>query len=226
MTAPLILDKIVKGYQDGKEYQEILSKVSLSVEKGQTTAVIGPSGSGKSTFLSVAGALLSPDSGAVIINGQSIAGFSAKQLANIRLNQIGYIFQAANLVPYLTVKEQLKLVIEMNRNWSKDAQLRVKEALGDVGLGERLNAYPHQLSGGEKQRVAIARAFMNDPDIILADEPTANLDQARSHEIVRLIAKEAKEKNKAAILVTHDEKLLEYCSVVYTIEAGELVKRT
>ncbi|MBM7541609.1 ABC transporter ATP-binding protein [Amphibacillus cookii] len=224
ITAPLALENVTKAFKDGEQYINILEDISFTAEKGKFTAVIGPSGSGKSTFLSIAGALLTPDQGEVFVNSQSIASYKDKKLANVRLTSIGYIFQAANLVPYLKVNEQLKLVAQMKGDWDREAKQRLGQLLESVGLKARVNYYPHQLSGGEKQRVAIARAFMNNPDIILADEPTANLDQARSDEIVALMAKEVKEKDKAAVMVTHDESLLKYCDTVYRMEQGKLIK--
>ncbi|WP_017472519.1 ABC transporter ATP-binding protein [Amphibacillus jilinensis] len=224
MIAPLVLENVTKAFKDGEQYINILQDISFTAEKGKFTAVIGPSGSGKSTFLSIAGALLTPDHGEVFVNSQSIASYKDKQLANVRLTSIGYIFQAANLVPYLKVNEQLKLVAQMKGNWDREAKQWLGQLLESVGLKARAEYYPHQLSGGEKQRVAIARAFMNNPEIILADEPTANLDQARSDEIVALIAREVKEKEKAAVMVTHDESLLKYCDSVYRMEQGKLIK--
>lgn len=220
--APLQLANIMKRYKDGEQYIEVIKDLSFHVHKGEFVAVIGPSGSGKSTFLSIAGALLSPDEGKVLVNGEDIATYPDKAKADVRLRRIGYIFQSANLVPYLRAKDQLKLVSKMAGKWSKTNEKRVKDLLNGVGLSSRNNHFPHQLSGGEKQRVAIARAFMNEPDIILADEPTANLDGDRSTEIVELIAKEVKDKEKAAVMVTHDENLLKYCDRIYRLADGQL----
>ncbi|WP_203362116.1 ABC transporter ATP-binding protein [Bacillus sp. REN10] len=224
MTYPLVLENISKSFQDGDSTIDIVKGLSFQAKAGQFTAVIGPSGSGKSTFLSIAGALLSPDSGHIYINNKDITHFTDKEKAQTRLADIGYIFQSSNLVPYLTVKEQLKIVLQMADKKSSQQNEYMEELLSSVGLFSRINHYPHQLSGGEKQRVAIARAFANDPAIILADEPTASLDPNRSVDIATLIAKQAKEKNKAAVMVTHDEAILPLCDEIYRMENGKLVK--
>jgi len=224
-TIPLQLKSITKKFKDGDKEIEILHNVDFKVEPGEFVAVVGPSGSGKSTVLSIAGALQSPDGGEVLINGENIANYNEKQKADVRLRSIGYIFQASNLVPYLKVKDQLKLVTELAGNWNDEAKKRADDLLESVGLSNRANKFVQHLSGGEKQRVAIARAFMNEPDIILADEPTAALDSSRSSEIVELIAKEVHDKNKAAVMVTHDESVLHYCDKIYEMQDGHLVLR-
>ncbi|WP_100403204.1 ABC transporter ATP-binding protein [Bacillus sp. FJAT-42315] len=224
MKYPLVLENVSKSFKDGDSTIHIVKNLSFQAEAGQFTAVIGPSGSGKSTFLSIAGALLSPDSGNVYINDKNITQFTDKEKAQVRLKDIGYIFQSSNLIPYLTVKEQLKIVLQMSNKKDSQQNKYMEELLTSVGLLSRINHYPHQLSGGEKQRVAIARAFANDPAIILADEPTASLDPNRSVDIATLIAKQAKEKNKAAVMVTHDEAILPLCDEVYRMENGKLVK--
>lgn len=220
---PLQLENIRKTFQDGDKEVDIIKSLSFEAKKGELVAVVGPSGSGKSTFLSIAGALLSPDGGRVIVNGADIAQFSEKERADVRLRDIGFIFQSANLVPFLKVKDQLKMAKELATKWGREAKEEAQQLLQYVGLEHRMNHYPHQLSGGERQRVAIARAFMNDPDIILADEPTASLDGKRSKEIVELLANEAKDKNKAAIIVTHDEAVLPFCDRIYMMDNGRLI---
>ncbi|MFZ2463013.1 MAG: ABC transporter ATP-binding protein [Caldibacillus thermoamylovorans] len=220
---PLQLENIRKTFQDGDKEVDIIKSLSFEAKKGELVAVVGPSGSGKSTFLSIAGALLSPDGGRVIVNGADITQFSEKERADVRLRDIGFIFQSANLVPFLKVKDQLKMVKELATKWGREAKEEAQQLLQSVGLEHRMNHYPHQLSGGERQRVAIARAFMNDPDIILADEPTASLDGKRSKEIVELLANEVKDKNKAAIIVTHDEAVLPFCDRIYMMDNGRLI---
>lgn len=214
---------VSKVYQDGAGSElQILDNVSLTVQPGELVAVIGPSGSGKSTFLSIAGALLQASSGEVIINNTNLAKLSSKQVAQLRLDHIGFILQTSNLVPYLNVLDQLLVVKKMKGKVTNNDKLFAKELLGAVGLDKKLKKFPEHLSGGERQRTAIARAFMNDPDIILADEPTASLDSKRAFEVVELIANEVKKRNKAAIMVTHDERMLSYCDRVYHIEEGKL----
>ncbi|MFZ4201050.1 ABC transporter ATP-binding protein [Lysinibacillus sp. NPDC056220] len=216
------LKNVSKLYQQGGNQVLALDNISLTVEQGEFIAVIGPSGSGKSTFLAIAGALLQSSEGEVILNGKSLNQLNQKNLAQLRLDEIGFILQTSNLVPYLTVLEQLLVVKRMSGKLLKQDKEYAKELLQSLGLTEQLNKLPEQLSGGERQRTAIARAFINSPSIILADEPTASLDSKRAHEVVQLIAIQAKTRNKAAIMVTHDERMLEYCDKVYRMEDGKL----
>lgn len=219
----LQLNNISKSYQDGEQQNNILKNVSLEVKPGEFVAIIGPSGSGKSTFLSISGALLSPTDGSVVVGGQKLLKKQNKKLVKIRREKIGFIFQSHHLLPYLTAKEQLTFVIDMNKKKGK-TNMDADEMLEDLGLSGCANKYPAKMSGGEKQRVAIARAFMNDPDVILADEPTASLDGIRGRQVVELIKKEVKKHNKAAIMVTHDERVLDLVDVVYRLENAELKK--
>lgn len=220
----LQLINVSKQYKEGEFKTTALNQVSLTVEPGEFVAIIGPSGSGKSTFLSIAGALLQPSQGDVLINGVNISTLKEKQLSEIRLNQIGFILQTSNLIPYLTVLDQLLVVKKMKGSVAASDKSYAVDLLNDLGLGNKLKKYPNELSGGERQRVAIARSFMNDPDIILADEPTANLDTNRAYEVVKLIAEEVKARNKAAIMVTHDERMLVDCDRVFRIEDGLLTQ--
>jgi len=219
---PLVLEDVEKSFKDGNAENQIVNNLSFRLKMGEVVAIVGPSGSGKSTFLSIAGALLSPDNGKVLINGTDIATFNDIEKANIRLNHLGYVFQTSNLVPYLKVEEQLSLVLKIANQWTKESKRKIKEMLMVVGMEHRSKFYPHQLSGGEKQRVAIARAFINNPDIILADEPTASLDSNRSRAIIELISKIIKEQNKSAIIVTHDEQILPICDRIFEIKDGKL----
>lgn len=216
------LNNVTKSYREGNDYLHVLRNISITVNRGEFVAIIGPSGSGKSTFLSIAGALLQPTEGEVLINGKNIVGLNEKELSKIRLENIGFILQTSNLIPYLTVLDQLLVVKKMKDSITSEDKTYATELLTEIGLGEKLNKYPEQLSGGERQRVAVARAFMNDPSIILADEPTASLDSSRAFEIVELIANGVKSRNKAAIMVTHDERMLPYCDKVYEIKDGKL----
>lgn len=218
----LQLEHVSKFYEEGGQKIAALQDVSLSVVQGEFVAVIGPSGSGKSTFLSIAGALLQASTGRVTLNGKELGGLTDKELANVRLNDIGFILQTSNLVPYLTVLDQLLVVKKMTGKITKEDKTFAKNLLTDLGLGSKIDKFPNELSGGERQRTAIARAFMNQPNIILADEPTASLDSKRGHEVVQLIAKEVKSRKKAAIMVTHDERMLQYCDKVYRMEDGQL----
>lgn len=218
----LKLQHITQQFQDGDDTLTVVENLDFEVNKGELVAIIGPSGCGKSTVLSIAGALQTPTSGDVFINGENISNYPKNKLADVRLKNIGYIFQASNLVPFLTVKDQLKVVADLNNTWDEK---RADELLEAVGMGHRKKQHIQHLSGGEKQRVAIARAFMNDPELILADEPTASLDASRSEEIVALIAHEVHTRNKAAVIVTHDESVLPYCDIIYEMQQGKLVKQ-
>ena len=144
-------------------------------------------------------------------------------MTDIRLKKIGFIFQFANLVPYLNVKEQLLYIAKLKKENKQESEKRADHLLAAFGLGERKNHYPNQLSGGEKQRVAIARAFMNNPDLILADEPTASLDSKRAREVVEMMKREVKESQKAAIMITHDERMLDVCDRILTLRDGQLI---
>ncbi|MBC1979229.1 ABC transporter ATP-binding protein [Listeria marthii] len=218
----LMMKNISKNYQDGEQVIEVLKNVSLEVAQGEFVAIVGPSGAGKSTFLSIAGALLSPTEGEITIGGKTLNNLTSKDLTKVRLDKIGFIFQGANLIPYLNVRDQLLVIAELSGEKGRVAKEKADKLLQELGLTARQNNYPESLSGGEKQRVAIARALMNDPDIILADEPTASLDANRGHKVVQMIADEVKRKNKAAIMVTHDERVLDLVDRVIRIEDGYL----
>lgn len=223
MTSLLKLDKVSKVYGEGNTEVTALHPMSLDVKAGEFIGIVGPSGSGKSTLLSIAGALLSPSKGDVYIREQNITKLSEKEMTDIRLKKIGFIFQFANLVPYLNVKEQLLYIAKLKKENKQESEKRADHLLAAFGLGERKNHYPNQLSGGEKQRVAIARAFMNNPDLILADEPTASLDSKRAREVVEMMKREVKESQKAAIMITHDERMLDVCDRILTLRDGQLI---
>ncbi|MGM0839928.1 MAG: ABC transporter ATP-binding protein [Bacillota bacterium] len=214
MTAILELNDVSKTYEQGNEKLTVLDHVSMRVNPGEFGAILGPSGSGKSTLLSIIGALTSPSSGEVKMNGRNVHNLSEKEQTSLRLKEIGFIFQQSNLVPFLTVEEQLVFVGKLNKQGDV-LRKRAGELLSHLGLEGRSSHYPEQLSGGEQQRVAIARALMNEPRLILADEPTASLDQARGEAVVELLAKETKERNIATIMVTHDETMIGHCDWVY-----------
>ncbi|MGF2108908.1 ABC transporter ATP-binding protein [Lactococcus lactis] len=216
------LKNVKKSFKDGDETIEALKETNFSVDKGEFAAIIGPSGSGKSTLLTIAGGLQSPSSGEIWINGRALNEKKEKARAKVRFEEIGFILQASNLVPFLTVKKQLQLVDKVNKAKENRADL---DLLNRLGLEKLVDKYPEELSGGERQRVAIVRALYNDPTIILADEPTASLDTEKAYEVVKILAKEAKEKNKATIMVTHDLRLVDYCDKVYLMEDGRLSEK-
>jgi len=220
----LVLESVSKSFGDGENAVVVLNDLSLRVKAGELVAIVGPSGSGKSTFLSIAGALLSPSSGRVMIDGDEVNNMSSAQMNSIRLKKIGFIFQSANLIPYLTVRDQLLLVTELEGNRDKEAKKRADDLLEKLGLAHRKHHYPESLSGGERQRVAIARAWMNNPEIIFADEPTASLDSERGRAVVQMLADEVKLRGKSAVMVTHDQRMLDLCDRVVWMEDGKLAE--
>lgn len=212
------LQQVTKSFTDGETNILALQETTVSVKQGEFVAIIGPSGSGKSTFLTIAGGLQQPTSGKVLINGRSFSEESEKKRAKIRFEDIGFILQSSNLIPFLTVKKQLLLVDKINKKQS-DTEMPL---LTELGIEQLVNKYPEELSGGERQRVAIARALYHNPSIILADEPTASLDTDRAYEVIKILAKETKERNKATIMVTHDMRMVEQCDRVLKMEDGVL----
>ena len=222
MANVLEMKNIYKKY--GEKHTEViaLQELSFAVQPGEFVAVIGPSGSGKSTFLTIAAGLQAPTSGEVIVGGQSLNKLTKKQRLAQRFQKIGFILQSSNLVPFLTVEDQFHLIEKVDKS-RKNSELK-EQLLETLGLKELRNSYPRDLSGGERQRVAIACALYHEPDVILADEPTASLDTEKAFDVVQLLAKEAKEKDKGIIMVTHDERLLKYCDRVVRIRDGELTE--
>ena len=214
----LQLNNVTKSFADGNGTQTVLDDISLAVKAGEFVAIVGPSGSGKSTLLSIAGLLLSPDSGDVIIGGNTLSNSKSNIRTAFRRKHIGFIFQTHQLLPYLKTKDQLLLFQDKEYNNSVTAN----DLLEDLGILECANKYPANMSGGERQRVAIARAFINDPDIILADEPTASLDATRGRYVVELIRNQTKKRGKAALMVTHDERVLDLTDRVLHLTDGKL----
>ncbi|WP_195480527.1 ABC transporter ATP-binding protein [Lactiplantibacillus plantarum] len=224
MSQPVLaLQNINKQFGHGHTAVNALTDANFEVSAGQFVAIIGPSGSGKSTFLTIAAGLQTPTSGQVILNGQPLSNQTEKQRLAYRFNEIGFISQSSNLIPFLTVREQFKLVDKMARR--KFDQAGTDGLLAELALTEVRDAYPSDLSGGERQRVAIARALYNDPSVILADEPTASLDTPRSIDVVKRLANEAHQHQKAIVMVTHDQRLIDDCDVVYQIEDGKMSRR-
>ncbi|MBM7541052.1 ABC transporter ATP-binding protein [Amphibacillus cookii] len=209
-----------RAFKDGDKTVKALQPTNFSIDRGQFVAIIGPSGSGKSTFLTIAGGLQAPSHGEVKINGQRFSTESEKKRAQIRLSEIGFILQASNLVPFLTIKQQLQLVDRVDKgNVNREEIVTLLEQLD---IEDLQNKYPSGISGGQRQRAAIARALYNDPTIILADEPTASLDTDKAYQVVEILAQETKKKNKATIMVTHDTRLIKYCDQVFEMKDGVL----
>ncbi|WP_371440378.1 ABC transporter ATP-binding protein [Granulicatella sp. HMSC30F09] len=219
------LQQIKKSYADGNQMRDVICDLNLTVEPQEFVAILGPSGSGKSTLLSIAGLLLSSNSGQVIIGGQNLTNLKQSEWTKKRLELLGFIFQDHQLLPYMKIGDQLEVVAKLKGE--KDASKRkeeVKGLLAELGIENCYGQYPNQMSGGQKQRAAIARAFIGNPQLILADEPTASLDPEKGKEIAQLIQREVKSKHKSAIMVTHDRSVLEYVDTVYEMKKGKLVR--
>ncbi|WP_293875045.1 ABC transporter ATP-binding protein [Streptococcus sp. A12] len=223
--AIIALENIKKSYDDGNQMHHVLNQLNLSVEPNEFVAILGPSGSGKSTLLAIAGLLLSADEGRIRIAGQDLTGLNQGQWTQKRLELLGFIFQDHQLLSYMKIGDQLELVAKLKgEKDKKKRQEEVKALLADLGIEACYHQYPNQMSGGQKQRAAIARAFIGNPQVILADEPTASLDPDRGQEIAQLIQKEVKSKNKSAIMVTHDRSILTYVDTIYELKHGQLLK--
>ena len=216
------LRNLSKVYGTGHLAVKAVDNVSLHIVKGEVVVIMGPSGSGKTTLLQLIGALLKPTSGEIIVAGRGIAVLPQKELSRIRLKTFGFIFQTPNLLSALTAIQNVELVIELAGVHGKNAKRRAREMLEQLGLGSRLSHRPATLSGGEQQRVAIARALANDPSILLADEPTANLDSEAGHSIMELMKGIAKEGGKTIVIVSHDLRIRYFADRVLWLEDGHL----
>lgn len=213
---------VCKTFNVGGEDVIALDHVDLCVDAGEFVALIGPSGSGKTTLCSIAGGLLSATDGTVEVDGEDITGHSGRQLSTFRQEKVGFVFQGSNLVPFLTARENLLVVDEMGRRTGSAAAERADRLLDDLGLGDRARSLPGQLSGGQRQRVAIARALMNEPGLVLLDEPTSSLDSKTGEAVMDLIHGELKDKDIAAIVVTHDDRVTRHADRTVHISDGVL----
>lgn len=218
------LQNVQKIYGKGAAQVQALKDINFKANEGEVVLIMGPSGAGKSTFLTIAGSLQKPTTGKVFISGKDIANISTKQSNSLRLNQIGFVLQAYNLVPFLTIQEQFELVdhVKKQGNITKETLQQLLEKLGITSL---VSKYPGELSGGQQQRAAIARALYANPQILLADEPTASLDSAKVDEVGQLFKDLAKSYHKAVILVTHDPRLEKYADHIYEMMDGEMTKK-
>lgn len=221
-TSILSLNDISKRFGKGEAQVDALKHVTMDVCGGELVALLGPSGSGKSTLLSIAGALLSPTSGQIMLEGEDITEMSGAERTRLRLVRIGFIFQGSNLVSCLTGREQLMFIADLIGLSKDEATPRSEHLLDALGMIERADNYPEEMSGGERQCIAIARALMNNPRIILADEPTASLDSTRGRQVVEMLRDEVHATDRAGIIVTHDERLIDLCDRVLRIEDGEI----
>ncbi len=219
----LQLHDVRKIYQSGDSEIVALDDSNLEVLDDEILALIGPSGSGKTTLLSIAGGLLSPSAGNVVVGGHDITAYSAKELTRFRREEVGFVFQTVNLVPFLTARENVMVAAELaGRGTEKAARARADQLLEELGLTRRRDNLPSQLSGGERQRVAIGRALMNEPKLILVDEPTSALDTKLGNQVMELIVGEVKSRKTAAIIVTHDTRMTHYADRVVQITDGVL----
>ena len=218
----LKVENLTKVYGKGKNEVRALNGVSFSVEKGDFVAIIGPSGSGKSTLLHTLGGVDRPTGGKVLVNGQDVYSRSDEQIAVFRRREVGLIYQFYNLIPVLNVEENMSLPVLLDgRNVNRD---RLRELIRELDLVGREKHLPNQLSGGQQQRVSIGRALMNSPSIVLADEPTGNLDSKNSHEIVELLKRMNREYNQTLIMITHDESIALQARRIIAIEDGKIVR--
>lgn len=215
------LKNINKYFGSGISKVHVLKDVNFAADRGQLILVVGPSGSGKSTFLTIAGSLQTPSSGSVEVEGQAVESLTKAQRDQLRLNQIGFVLQSYNLVPYLKVKEQFEFVDKIKHEGNLD-QTELADLLDQLGISQLVNQFPGELSGGQTQRVAIARALYANPDIVLADEPTAALDSEKVAEVGRLFKNLAETRNKAVVVVTHDLRLLDFADKTYEILDGKI----
>ena len=223
MSKVLELQDVWKEYGNGANTVVALRGVNLTVEApGQIIVVLGPSGSGKTTLLNIVGALDIPTRGVVLLGGQALASMNPRDLVRVRCRKVGFVFQTFNLIPNLTALENVMLPLEFSGCGAKEARSRATSLLGQVGLVHRASHTPARLSGGEQQRAAIARALANSPDLVLADEPTGNLDSSTGEEVIALLSHLVKGEGKTLIVVTHDERLSELADVSWHIRDGEL----
>jgi len=217
------LKKLVKIYDDSEVKVKAVDNINLSFDEGEFAAIVGPSGSGKTTLLNLIGGLDTPTEGEIIVNGTNIGNLSSSELINFRLQNIGFVFQAYNLIPVLTAKENVEFIMELQGKKRKERSERSMELLSAVGLKERVNSRPSRLSGGQQQRVAVARALASKPKFVLADEPTANLDSKSTETLLDIMEQLNKEENITFIFSTHDQRVVKKAHRIITVEDGHVV---
>ena len=224
MTAPVIeaIDT-VKFLGDGAGRVQALKGVSLAVAGGELALLMGPSGSGKTTLLSILGCMLTPTSGTVRVGGQATTDASPEELARIRREHVGFVFQSYHLFPTLTALDNVRLTLDVRGEKAERAKQKSKEALARVGLALKMGSYPRELSGGEQQRVAIARAIVGNPSVVLADEPTAALDSENGRAIMSVLTEIAKDRGRGVLVVTHDPRIVPFADRIVHIEDGKIV---
>jgi putative ABC transport system ATP-binding protein len=214
------LQNIIKTYPMGKRQLKVLQGINLNVEKGEMVAIMGPSGSGKTTLLNMIGLLDRPTSGSYILDGKEVSRLNSGELSKVRGQKIGFIFQSFNLLPYLSALGN----VELGQKYAGKANLQVaKDSLSKVGLADRMKHRPNELSGGEQQRVSVARALAKNPPLILADEPTGNLDSHSSKEIMNILSGLHEEQNITLVMITHDPSIAHYCQRIIHIQDGQII---
>jgi hemin transport system ATP-binding protein len=225
--APILsVRAVTKTYGEGHTAVTAVHEADMAVDQGDFVSLLGPSGSGKTTLISMIGGLLTPTSGEIMIGDTMVSDLSGSELTRFRAERVGFVFQSANLVPFLSARENLLWVAGLRKERGRAARnaaaARADQLLEELGLAKRAGNVPEQLSGGERQRVAIGRALMNDPDLVLVDEPTAALDTAMGRQVVQLLRREIKDRGKTGIMVTHDLRMVEYTDRVFEITDGLL----
>lgn len=218
----LVVERLNKIYGSGETAVHAVKDVTFEAQPGEFLAIVGPSGSGKTTLLAMIGGLLTPTSGTILVNGTNVATLRGSELVRYRRQGVGFVFQANNLVPYLTARQNVLLIHAIAGGDGAAARRRADQLLDELGLSRRSHAVATQLSGGERQRVAIARALMNDPQLILVDEPTANLDSKRGRQVVESLISEVKSRDKLGIMVTHDPDMAILADRVLELRDGQL----
>jgi putative ABC transport system ATP-binding protein len=226
MTPALSASNLTKIYGSDHTAVTAVDDASFELAPDEFIALVGPSGSGKTTLLSMVGGLLTPTSGSVLVGGNDLSELSGRDRTRFRAANVGFVFQAFNLVPFLTARENMTMMASLSHVDRGVIEDRATELLRDLGLSDREKNLPEELSGGERQRVAIGRALVTDPDLILVDEPTASLDSERGAQVVEMLANEIKGRGKAGIMVTHDLRMVDYTDRTLNISDGSLVERT
>ena len=223
MTTLIEMIQVTKSYGEGKMKVTALHETNFKLQAGEFVAIVGPSGSGKTTFLTTLGQLQAASSGNILVKGKETGNLSEKEKTTLRFKEFGFILQASNLIPFLTVKEQFDLIdrLDKDKNQKSDRQ----ELFDLLDLDKVQNQYPKALSGGERQRAAIARALYNNPSIVLADEPTASLDTERAYQVTNMLASIAHEQGRGVVMITHDTRLLDKVDRVYVMNDGHLTEK-
>lgn len=222
MDAAVSVHNLTKNYSEGHTGTPALAGVDMAVNRGELVLLMGPSGSGKTTLLSIMGCILRPSAGEVILEGKNVTRMDEHSLPAVRLKHIGFVFQGFNLFPTLTAGENVELALKLKGIESKEGKKEARRLLELVQLGQKYDAFPSDLSGGQKQRVAIARAIAGSPEIILADEPTAALDSHVGKAVVEMLSELAHKQNRAVVVVTHDNRIVDYADRIVRIEDGRV----